>query len=1471
MAAQNPISNLQDVQAWLSTLVVNTATDISQAMFAAPRVVQTLALLPNSDPITLTPTAIDVAAATLTGTAKLLGEPDTTVTFTFSESASQLLLCTLAFTPPSSLSWMLVPSMGLTFGGISTTLTPDPDLNMTAITLVATVATKTTPPVTIPVTMLVPSYEGDWTLSTGKVAIGELTKDALNALAGGQDVLGILPSDLQALDKLTLTRFSMQFNLANQSWSVLQLGMSYEGDWKFFDEKFVVKSVTFDVEAFKPTPASDIAFDAKVYATMQIPPLPSFDVGGQFPDPVVFVQLTPGQVLKVTDVFAFFDLPVPSGMPDVEISTLGFTLHPSDGMFRFNLAITKPILIYQNPNGQSTVSLDKFLFDVSATYDPQTKGLVGQGALYTHFTIGQTNPTTLAISGAYQQGQGLDLIGQAGNVPLGELLADLATKFGIQPTDIPQPIRDLTLDAVRVELNTGATTFDFSCIATTKISGADILFVPKIHVNYGGTTVQFRFEGGLTLYSKQPDGTTKEIIFSLTFSTDPTDTWIDAKLATTGGAVEFEDIAGVFGVTLPPIPKDLDLGLTNLGFHYDFGSKTKPGGELTFGAMTNYGDAVFVARPIGGTPEYVFLVNAHAGFSLSNLPLVGQELAKIENVSVNKLRLAITTMDKIDAATAGTINQQIVSALGAGYPQLPSVGITGKILIAADLVLGNETLPLSVSLLGGDSVVGEPAQQRGRPLQLGDGSSDNGVKWFNVQRSFGPISIARIGVLYQSETQTLWFELDATLMFGPLTMTLQGLGVGSPLSDFAPEFNLQGLGVNYNEPPLTIAGALINLAPPGASYVEFAGAVMIGTGEFTVQAFGYYGNRYQFSSMFLFGDLLYPFGGPPAFFVTGVALGFGYNSALTIPTIGQVGVFPFVQVLANPDFFGKNATPATVLAKMIESGPNPGVNWVGPLNNSLWFAAGITFTSFELVNSVAMVFVEVGPELVIALIGVSRAQFPQSVAGSPTGRLYAMIELDLLLRFAPQEGIFSLEAMLAQGSFLLDQACSLMGGFAFYVWYTPNAHAGDFVVTLGGYHPGFTPPNYYPQVPRVGFNWALDSSINISGGTYFALTPAALMVGGSLNATYQAGELKAWFDAHADVIVRWKPFWFDAEIGITIGASYTLDLLFCSATFSLELGVDLELWGPPTGGRIHVDWYIISFTISFGWDKQSGQKIQGWNDGVQPMLPNTGTDSQYNVLTISPTAGLTPSGTAPGTAVADSTPLAWLVRGSQFGFAIDSPIPATTIDVGPQQVYPGLMQIAKTFEVYPLGWNGVTAAQTITAENEANVDYSGAFDITVTIKSVSAALWGSPPETGDGKPQVPAASGMLVPDQGTGISALVKAPATGTTAGPVNVAANLAYDNLNLGGAVVPLSATSPPIGVIPVASDQTVADIQDAQNGIGAVTTQAMRGTILAALVSLGVNPDTANDPMTEFANKVNCLLSDQPLLVPHGLGGAA
>ena len=100
----------------------------------------------------------------------------------------------------------------------------------------------------------------------------------------------------------------------------------------------------------------------------------------------------------------------------------------------------------------------------------------------------------------------------------------------------------------------------------------------------------------------------------------------------------------------------------------------------------------------------------------------------------------------------------------------------------------------------------------------------------------------------------------------------------------------------------------------------------------------------------------------------------------------------------------------------------------------------------------------------------------------------------------------------------------LTGGFAFQTWWKgPNA--GQFVVTLGGYHPSFHHDGY-PTVPRLGLSWKVSDNISIVGESYFALCSEALMAGTSMEVSAHFGPAHASLSYGADGIVFFDPFWF---------------------------------------------------------------------------------------------------------------------------------------------------------------------------------------------------------------------------------------------------------------------------------------------------------------------------------------------------------
>src|SRR5205814_2964943 len=86
--------------------------------------------------------------------------------------------------------------------------------------------------------------------------------------------------------------------------------------------------------------------------------------------------------------------------------------------------------------------------------------------------------------------------------------------------------------------------------------------------------------------------------------------------------LNFQDLLTAFNLTGPEIPSDLDLALESASITYDLTDET----FVLTAKSANYGSAVFASLPVKGTQQYFFLLGVNQSFSLSNLPLVGEEL-----------------------------------------------------------------------------------------------------------------------------------------------------------------------------------------------------------------------------------------------------------------------------------------------------------------------------------------------------------------------------------------------------------------------------------------------------------------------------------------------------------------------------------------------------------------------------------------------------------------------------------------------------------------------------------------------------------------------------------------------------------------------------------------------------------------------------------------------------------------------------
>ena len=928
-------------------------------------------------------------------------------------------------------------------------------------------------------------------------------------------------------------------------------------------------------------------------------------------------------------------------------------------------------------------------------------------------------------------GGGLRFAGATGpgqEIRIGKLVDDLSVKFG--GVTLPAALAELVVLNLRVAIDTTKKSFSFAAETKFPIEGGRTvdatvtIDLTQVAGTYTGT-----FGGQVTVGA---------LGFDLHFARSATVTFCVATyrhLAAEGNAtpgINVRELVGHLSTDVAEVvPADLQIDLKDV--------------ILVLG-RTDAGTRCLVGLDVG------------ARLGLSSLPLVGQQFSTDQTASIDDLRLLVATGD-LRRSDVTTINGLLPTGIA---PLVLPAATTDAAAAAADVVVTSGPTVSATLSLGGTSQslalpVASPPARTG--VAAGAPAPSDPTKWFTVQRTFGPVHLARVGVQYRDSV--LWFLLDAALSALGLTLSLDGLGAGSPITRFEPRFTLRGLGVDYKNPAIEIGAAFLHVTvtdAQGRTYDEYDGAAIVKAQGLTLSAIGSYAYLDGHPSLFVYAVLDYPIGGPAFFFVTGLAAGFGYNRALVVPPIDQVAQFPLVSeavkgAVPPPADGPPPPSPAervsTELARLRD--------YLPPSAGDNFLAVGIRFSSFKMLDSFALLMVSFGHRVEINVLGLSTLVAPTPIPGQEAVPPLAVIQMAVKASFVPDEGFLGVAAQLTPASYVLSRDCHLTGGFAFYAWFpTPGGaggSTGDFVLTLGGYHPDFRPPAHYPSVPRLGVNWKVSEQLAVKGEAYFALTPAALMAGVLLDATWDSGDLTAWFHAGADFIVGWKPYHYDAHAFATLRASYRFEL-FGTREIRVDASADLHLWGPEFSGRASIRVSVVEFDVTFGAAALAAPDPIRWDEFKASFLPKAGADGAIPCCSVAVTDGLVRKSDTGG---ADGIDLG-IVNPKTFALAANSVIPSTSAVTG------------KPVDVAPLSLSGVGVAPMAVAPGQLSSvqgirisldgkDAEDHFSFTPVVKPVPAALWGrsGPPDVNADRLVARALSGFTIRPKDD------VEPATGTT------------------------------------------------------------------------------------------------------------
>lgn len=687
----------------------------------------------------------------------------------------------------------------------------------------------------------------------------------------------------------------------------------------------------------------------------------------------------------------------------------------------------------------------------------------------------------------------------------------------------------------------------------------------------------------------------------------------------------------------------------------------------------------------GSTSKYLLGVEVDFGIDLSGLgklPIIGQQFA-----GQGALKLGFQPLLTSFAPTDDL--SKIKNLLPPGSPTIPD-NLNPGFSLATTITFGEFSKVINLGMSPADRQIAS-GQEDGNHVPAAATADESKTpseetprQSADVNQSFGALSISRLNLGYESGT--IKMGIDGQLRLGPLEVALFGLGAAYDIKESHFKASLDGLVLNFNKPPLSITGGFFRFDRGEATPPDYVGELNLQMEEFGLLVLGAFSQMADgHPSMFLYVFVDVPLGGPVFFFVEGLALGFGYNRKLDVPPIDQLYKFPLVAdaIGSSPQVpaatgAGTQAEQAELLRQKFEML----ATYIYPEEGQYFLAVGLKFNSFKILNCFALLTVGFGHSFDIGIMGIGRVTTPPE---APVAT--ANIEMAFSIRYQPAEGFIGANGILTPNTYVYSPLVRLEGGFAFYAW-MKGKHEGDFVVSIGGYHPAFKVPTHYPSkaaVPRVSLGWVLNDNITIKGEAYFATTPHAMMAGGALVALFDSDPppshqtqqvdkkdkkrpkkhtitVKASFTAGVDFLIYWEPFHYEADAYVEIYAKASLHTKVGTYSKSLSARADVNIWGPEFAGTARIKAKVFGFKVHFHLDfganpKQQPQKVD-WPTFAKKFLPANYEETSLSLVI---QQGLVKTIKASDRVDGGSGDL-WVINPKELKLGVSSNIPLTQKD-----------------------------------------------------------------------------------------------------------------------------------------------------------------------------------------------------------------
>ncbi|KAF5557004.1 hypothetical protein FNAPI_5581 [Fusarium napiforme] len=530
-----------------------------------------------------------------------------------------------------------------------------------------------------------------------------------------------------------------------------------------------------------------------------------------------------------------------------------------------------------------------------------------------------------------------------------------------------------------------------------------------------------------------------------------------------------------------------------------------------------------------------------------------------------------------------------------------------------------------------------------------------------VNKRVNGVNITNIGLEYDAKRQRIKVKFTARMTVGPFDGELINFSMSVNLprgekidlsnwDNLDIDMGLDGLSLAMTGSSLNVAGTLhrIKVEEEDISVTGFEGGVSVKLKKYQFVGFGSYKNvksqQEEFVSLMAYAMLNGPMVKTGLVELSGISGGFGFGSKLEIPSITDIHKFP---LLGSPE-----VDPMIMFERLRGTGDT---KYMTETNGANWVAAGVTGTACELIDIRAVLTIPLDPSAgELAIVGIASAQFPRD---AKPGKALAAIRINFQGSIDISRGFMLFEGRIADGSFILFDDCVLSGGFAVGAWFGPSPQAGDWCITIGGWHPKFQAPSHYPSAPpRMRLQWSYGDTkyLTLDGQAYAAVTPDAIMAGLAVQVKFEKWSCGANFDFRTDLILWLHPLHYDVYFHVSASLWYEVDAWIARKKLHISMGADLYISGPPFAGTVEFDVSVMVIKVKFG-DHRVQDKALEFDEFMSIVLKN---DKFSHVFSLE-SGGVVPTQAPTEAQTPDST---WIVRGGSLAFSIVSRMPTSRIE-----------------------------------------------------------------------------------------------------------------------------------------------------------------------------------------------------------------